>query len=105
MYISHDLRAELQAAVERLPERQRALVAMAFSRKNPGYEEISAALGMPIGSIGPTRGRALQRLRADELLAALAESDDTWNEDDDASAFALHAQPRTGTFAGLRARS
>jgi DNA-directed RNA polymerase specialized sigma24 family protein len=28
-----------------------------------GYEEISAALDMPIGSIGPTRQRALERLR------------------------------------------
>jgi RNA polymerase sigma factor (sigma-70 family) len=29
----------------------------------PTYEEISAALDMPIGSIGPTRARALERLR------------------------------------------
>jgi DNA-directed RNA polymerase specialized sigma24 family protein len=29
----------------------------------PSYEEIGAALGMPIGSIGPTRARALKRLR------------------------------------------
>jgi transposase len=29
----------------------------------PSYAEISAALRMPIGSIGPTRARALQRLR------------------------------------------
>jgi imidazolonepropionase len=27
------------------------------------YEEIARALAMPIGSIGPTRGRALERLR------------------------------------------
>ena len=29
----------------------------------PTYEEIAAALDMPIGSIGPTRQRALERLR------------------------------------------
>ena len=29
----------------------------------PSYEEIGAALDMPIGSIGPTRARALARLR------------------------------------------
>jgi DNA-directed RNA polymerase specialized sigma24 family protein len=29
----------------------------------PPYEEISAALDIPIGSIGPTRQRALERLR------------------------------------------
>jgi hypothetical protein len=28
------------------------------------YADVSAALGMPIGSIGPTRGRCLDRLRA-----------------------------------------
>jgi DNA-directed RNA polymerase specialized sigma24 family protein len=27
------------------------------------YEDISAALDMPVGSIGPTRGRCLERLR------------------------------------------
>lgn len=29
----------------------------------PSYEEVSRALGMPIGSIGPTRGRCLKHLR------------------------------------------
>jgi DNA-directed RNA polymerase specialized sigma24 family protein len=29
----------------------------------PAYEDISAALEMPVGSIGPTRQRALERLR------------------------------------------
>jgi hypothetical protein len=36
----------------------------------PTYAEVSAALGMPIGSIGPTRGRAIARLRADDDFAA-----------------------------------
>lgn len=30
----------------------------------PSYAEVSAALGMPVGSIGPTRARCLERLRA-----------------------------------------
>jgi hypothetical protein len=34
----------------------------------PNYLEVSAALDMPVGSIGPTRQRCLRRLR--ELLAA-----------------------------------
>lgn len=29
----------------------------------PSYEEISAALGVPVGSLGPTRGRCLEKLR------------------------------------------
>jgi DNA-directed RNA polymerase specialized sigma24 family protein len=32
------------------------------------YQEISSELGLPVGSIGPTRGRLLARLR--DLLAA-----------------------------------
>ena len=33
----------------------------------PDYQSVSAALGMPVGSIGPTRGRCLEKIRA--LLA------------------------------------
>jgi DNA-directed RNA polymerase specialized sigma24 family protein len=36
---------------------------MLVADREPSYREIGAALGMPIGSIGPTRGRALTRLR------------------------------------------
>jgi DNA-directed RNA polymerase specialized sigma24 family protein len=35
------------------------------------YEEIAGALSMPIGSIGPTRERALSRLRDDAALAGV----------------------------------
>ncbi len=40
-----------------------ALLRLLFTEPSPSYEEISAALGMPVGSIGPTRQRALARLR------------------------------------------
>lgn len=33
------------------------------------YDEVSVALGMPRGSIGPTHGRSLARLRRDPHLA------------------------------------
>jgi DNA-directed RNA polymerase specialized sigma24 family protein len=35
------------------------------------YSEISRALGIPHGSIGPTRQRGLDRLRKDETLLEL----------------------------------
>jgi DNA-directed RNA polymerase specialized sigma24 family protein len=38
------------------------------------YREISARLGIPVGSIGPVRGRALRRLRG--LLAGRVEAED-----------------------------
>jgi RNA polymerase sigma factor (sigma-70 family) len=40
-----------------------ALLRLLMADPRPSYEEISAALDMPIGSIGPTRARALERLR------------------------------------------
>ena len=52
--------------VERLPERCRTLLRIIAHADRPDYAAISGALGMPHGSIGPTRGRCLAKLR--ELL-------------------------------------
>jgi RNA polymerase sigma factor (sigma-70 family) len=54
----------LRAALGRLPDRCQSLLRLLMLDPPPSYEEISAALGLPIGSIGPTRGRCLQKLRA-----------------------------------------
>jgi RNA polymerase sigma factor (sigma-70 family) len=53
----------LWRAFEALPPRDQALLRMLAADPAPSYEQIGAALGMPIGSIGPTRARALVRLR------------------------------------------
>jgi RNA polymerase sigma factor (sigma-70 family) len=53
----------LWEAFSRLQESDQALLRLLTAEPRPSYEEISAALGMPIGSIGPTRMRALGRLR------------------------------------------
>jgi RNA polymerase sigma factor (sigma-70 family) len=53
----------LWAAFERLPERCRRLLRVLVADPAPSYDEVSAALDMPIGSIGPTRQRCLERLR------------------------------------------
>jgi RNA polymerase sigma factor (sigma-70 family) len=58
--------------VERLPERCRALLRVIAFADRPDYAELAQALGMPQGSIGPTRGRCLAKLRL-----ALAQ-DPTW---------------------------
>ena len=63
----------LWRAFSRLPARDQALLRLLVSDPMPSYEEIGAALDMPIGSIGPTRARCLERLRreaAAELLDA-----------------------------------
>ena len=49
----------------RLRESDQALLLLLVSDPAPSYEEISAALAMPVGSIGPTRARALARLRTE----------------------------------------
>jgi RNA polymerase sigma factor (sigma-70 family) len=53
----------LRGAFESLPPRCRELLRLILLDPAPSYEEISAAVGMPIGSIGPTRGRCLDKLR------------------------------------------
>jgi RNA polymerase sigma factor (sigma-70 family) len=47
----------------RLPARDQSLLRLLIADPLPAYEDIAAALDMPIGSIGPTRARALARLR------------------------------------------
>ena len=55
---------QLWRAVGQLSQRcQRLLRVVAFADR-PDYAAVSQALGMPIGSIGPTRGRCLAQLRA-----------------------------------------
>ena len=65
--ILEDQRRELWAAIGMLSRRcQELLRIMAFAPR-PDYATVAAALGMRVGSIGPTRGRCLAKLRV--LLA------------------------------------
>jgi RNA polymerase sigma factor (sigma-70 family) len=55
----------LQQGLQRLNERCRQLLMFLFLDPNePSYTEISEQLGLPLGSIGPTRIRCLQQLRS-----------------------------------------
>jgi RNA polymerase sigma factor (sigma-70 family) len=49
--------------VEQLPVRSQLLLRMLSADSPLSYVEIGEALGMPVGSIGPTRARALEQLR------------------------------------------
>jgi RNA polymerase sigma factor (sigma-70 family) len=55
--------ATLWEAFSRLPARDQALLRLLSSDPPASYQEIAAALDMPVGSIGPTRARCLARLR------------------------------------------
>jgi len=55
--------AALRAAFAELPRRCHELLSLLMSDPPPGYAYISTTLGLPVGSIGPTRARCLDRLR------------------------------------------
>ena len=63
--------AALRAAFADLPPGCQRLLALLISDPPVAYAQISAALDMPIGSIGPSRIRCLQRLRRSPHLAAV----------------------------------
>lgn len=64
----HDV---LRTAVNRLPDRQRTLLDALLRDASTSYSDVSRTLGLPLGAIGPTRERALARLRRDRKLTAL----------------------------------
>ena len=68
--------AALRAAFAELPPRCKQLLSMLVRDPPRSYAEIHAALGIPVGSIGPQRARCLDRLRRSSALAALVEGDE-----------------------------
>ena len=60
--------AAMWRAFERLSGRCRELLRILMASPPPSYAEVAAALGLPVGSIGPTRARCLRALR-DQLVA------------------------------------
>jgi RNA polymerase sigma factor (sigma-70 family) len=53
----------LRALIAELPPRRRRLLRALFADHPASYAELSRATGIPLGSIGPTRNRALHQLR------------------------------------------
>ncbi len=63
--------AALRAAITSLPPDCQRLVAELTADPPAPYAEISARLAIPVGSIGPTRSRCLDRMRRYPAIAAL----------------------------------
>ena len=59
-----DHRRILHSMIDDLKPEHRELIRMLFTEPRIPYTEISRRLGIPIGSIGPTRARCLRRLRS-----------------------------------------
>ena len=64
---TEDRQRRLWEHVQALPERCRQLIGVIAFADRPDYAHLAEALGMPVGSIGPTRGRCLAKLK--DLLA------------------------------------
>jgi RNA polymerase sigma factor (sigma-70 family) len=71
--LAAERRQALRDALAELPEGRRELLLMLLVDPPLAYEEISRRLGIPIGSIGPTRARAFAQLRDTDALRNLSE--------------------------------
>jgi len=67
--------AAIRAAFAELPPRCQELLSMLAHDPPLTYAEISSKLGLPIGGLGPRRGRCLEKLRQSQPLAGLIEAD------------------------------
>ena len=65
-----ELARTVRAGLAELPAQRRQLLELLAADPPVSYEEISRRLGMPVGSIGPTRARALAQLRNTRALRA-----------------------------------
>lgn len=86
VFLANERAAALHQAISRLPGRGAQLMEMLMADPPATYAEISDRLGIPMGSIGPIRGRCLKILR--EELAGL---DD--NERDSGDALLIARRP------------
>jgi RNA polymerase sigma factor (sigma-70 family) len=67
--------AALREAFRDLPPAGQRLILLLMEDPPVPYAEISARLGIPVGSIGPTRRRCLDKLRRHPAIAALISTD------------------------------
>jgi RNA polymerase sigma factor (sigma-70 family) len=67
--------AALRAAFTDLPANCQQLLTLLTTEPPTSYAEISVKLGIPVGSIGPSRRRCLDRLRRHPAIAALIDAD------------------------------
>ena len=63
--VTDDENTRLWHALGRLPERCQKLLRIVAWEPRPDYSVVAETLEMPIGSIGPTRRRSLEKLRVE----------------------------------------
>jgi len=70
-----ELHVALRQGFAQLPARCQRLLVLLLADPPIPYAEISARLGIPVGSIGPNRARCLDKLRQHPALSALLEAE------------------------------
>jgi RNA polymerase sigma factor (sigma-70 family) len=68
--IEAELNVALRAAFAELGEACHKLLSLLIQDPPPSYADVSSALGMPVGSIGPTRARCVAQLRRSPHMVA-----------------------------------
>ena len=71
--LQHERQQAVRQALTELTAFQRELLQLLMSDPPVSYQEISARLGVPMGSIGPYRARCLIKLRNSRPICALAD--------------------------------
>ena len=71
LVIAAERDAAVRAAFAELPQPCHELLSMLIGDPPQPYAKVSEALGIPIGSIGPSRGRCLDRLRRSPHLTGI----------------------------------
>ncbi len=74
MLIDAERNSALREGFRSLGPRCRDLLLMLMHDPPIAYSQISAELNIPVGSIGPSRARCLEKLRRSPVVAALGES-------------------------------
>jgi RNA polymerase sigma factor (sigma-70 family) len=69
--LAAERQAALRDAFSQLPPNGRQLIGLLIADPPVPYADISAQLGIPVGSIGPTRSRYLNKMRRHPAIAAL----------------------------------
>lgn len=72
-FMSADRRKVVEGLLACLPRRQQLILRLLSADEGLSYQEISEAFDIPIGSIGPTRARALERLHHLCIRAGITE--------------------------------
>jgi len=72
--LAAECHAALREAFTHLPPEGQQLIALLIADPPVPYAEISARLGIPVGSIGPNRSRCLDKIRRYPAIAALTDA-------------------------------